>query len=168
MDGIITCTILYLLILVPAALSSIKKIEENTAGVIVRLGRFHRIALPGITFIWPVFDKITIVNTSEQKYDLSFQSIKTKDDRVIRIKLVCNYQVIEPEKASADLNNLDATLKTLILHTLVDLISEVTYNKTNKFLIEQSKELQKRLNIAISQAGIKISKLRITDIELQN
>jgi len=168
MNGVVICSVLYLIILIPAIISSFVKVEESSVGVVERLGKFHKIIEPGSGFIIPVFDKLTIIDMSEQKLSLSFQSIKTKDNAIISIDLDIFYQVIEPHIANQNKDNLQSTLKTLVLHTLMNFFENITLQKAIRSYNKTAQQYQKLINKSLSKSGLKANLINIKNITANN
>lgn len=68
-------------------------VKQQTAAVIERLGKFNKIAKPGINFKIPVLDQISgRVNLKVQQLDVIVET-KTRDDVFVRLKISVQFRV---------------------------------------------------------------------------
>lgn len=163
MNSIAICTILYLLIFIPVALSSVKKIEEGTVAVIERLGKFNKVVPEGILFVIPVFDKVTIVDLKEKAFKTLFQSIMTGDRVIITIEIELKYQVDNPLKICYRPENIESTLTDALLQVLLTASNKVSLDEIIMSKNMLGNTLKESLNELVPDLGIKIN-----DVVVQN
>ncbi|MEO9257285.1 MAG: SPFH domain-containing protein [Crocinitomicaceae bacterium] len=85
--GIVAFIILLIL------LKSLIIVKERTAVIIERLGKFHRIARPGLSVIIPFIDrKAAVVNLRIQQLDVGVET-KTLDNVFVNLKVSLQYQI---------------------------------------------------------------------------
>ncbi|MDD2984093.1 MAG: SPFH domain-containing protein [Crocinitomicaceae bacterium] len=73
---------------------SVVIVTEQTAVVIERLGKFHRVAISGISFLIPFIDrKASVQNLRVSQLDVTVET-KTKDNVFVNIKVSAQYKVI--------------------------------------------------------------------------
>ncbi len=80
---------------------SVVIVTEQTAVVIERLGRFHRVAISGISFLIPFIDrKASVQNLRVSQLDVIVET-KTKDNVFVNIKVSAQYKVIRAKVKDA-------------------------------------------------------------------
>ena len=80
---------------------SVVIVTEQTAVVIERLGKFHRVATSGISFLIPFIDrKASVQNLRVSQLDVTVET-KTKDNVFVNIKVSAQYKVIRAKVKDA-------------------------------------------------------------------
>ena len=88
--------------------------------VIIRLGRYYATLQPGINIIIPFIDRAksivvlhhgrymysTTIDLREQVYDFPKQNVITKDNVQTEINALLYFQIVDPFKATYEINNL--------------------------------------------------------------
>ena len=70
--GIIAIVVVVVLLLI--ALTSVKVVQQSTARVVERLGKFNRIINSGVHFIIPIFERTReVISLKEKDTDISHQ-----------------------------------------------------------------------------------------------
>lgn len=70
-------------------------VREYEGGVVLRFGRFNRIAKPGLIWIWPFAEEVLLVSTVKQALNVGPQSLTTRDGKSIAISVVVTFSVID-------------------------------------------------------------------------
>jgi len=75
-------------------IKSVILVKERTVYVIQRLGKFKRMAQPGLGFIIPFIDKkVGVINMRVQQLDVDVET-KTHDDVFVHLRVSAQYQVM--------------------------------------------------------------------------
>jgi len=92
-------------------------VHQQTKEVIERLGRFHRLANPGLNFKWPIIDKrVWKVALRVQQLVVTVET-KTKDNVFVKVPVAVQYRAI-PERASDTFYQLTDDQKQLTSYVL--------------------------------------------------
>ena len=71
------------------AVRTVKIIPQARAGVVERLGRYHRTLAPGLTILSPFIDRVRpLIDLREQLVNFKPQSVITEDNVVVGIETV--------------------------------------------------------------------------------
>ena len=101
------------------ATRTIKIIPQARAGVVERLGRYHRTLAPGLTLVSPFIDRVRpLVDLREQVVNFSPQSVITEDNVVVGIETVLYFTVTEPRSATYEIANPLQAIEQLTVTTL--------------------------------------------------
>ena len=75
------------------AVSGIKTVRPWERGAVERLGRFVRLASPGLTFIVPFIELMRKVDMREQFVKVPPQEVITRDNVVVTVDAIIYYEV---------------------------------------------------------------------------
>jgi regulator of protease activity HflC (stomatin/prohibitin superfamily) len=81
-------------------------VPQGLEMVVERLGKFHCVLQPGVSFLVPWVDRVRYVySTKEQGISLPHQSSITKDNVVVNIDGVLFVKIVDPQRASYSCEN---------------------------------------------------------------
>ena len=87
---------------------SIRIIPQATAGVVERLGRYHKTLMPGLNILVPFIDRVRpLIDMREQVVSFPPQPVITEDNLVVSIDTVVYFQVTDA--AGGDLRDRATT-----------------------------------------------------------
>ncbi len=145
--------------------NSIKVVNQSEVYVIERLGKFHKIADAGLTFIIPFVDRIRfVVSLKQQTLDVQPQEVITKDNVTIKINTVVFYKVVDPAKAVYEIRSLKKSIEYLAITTTRDIVGKLDLDATFSSRDLINEQLKMVLNEATSQWGCKVERVEIQDI----
>ncbi len=145
--------------------NSIKVVSQSEVYVIERLGKFHKIADAGLTFIIPFVDRIRfVVSLKQQTLDVQPQEVITKDNVTIKINTVVFYKVVDPAKAVYEIRSLKKSIEYLAITTTRDIVGKLDLDATFSSRDLINEQLKMVLNDATSQWGCKVERVEIQDI----
>jgi regulator of protease activity HflC (stomatin/prohibitin superfamily) len=80
---------------------SIRIIPQASAGLVERLGRYHRTLGAGLTIIIPFVDRLRpLIDMRERVVSFPPQPVITEDNLVVSIDTVIYFQVTDPKSAT--------------------------------------------------------------------
>lgn len=80
---------------------SIRIIPQATAGVVERLGRYHKTLSPGLNLLVPFIDRVRpLIDMREQVVSFPPQPVITEDNLVVSIDTVVYFQVTDARAAT--------------------------------------------------------------------
>jgi hypothetical protein len=101
-DAIVYAAIVIgLVIIISAFLMIIKQYER---AIILRLGRYHRQAGPGVQTRIPFVDSVLVVDVREKVREFKAERMLTKDNVPVTIDAILRYRIIEERARDAVLN----------------------------------------------------------------
>ena len=138
---VLVALIVLVLILVKKSLVIIPQSETK---IIERLGKYYATLKPGVNIIIPFIDrpKTTVayangryfytntIDLREQVYDFDKQNVITKDNVQTQINALLYFQIVEPESAVYEINNLPNAIEKLTQTTLRNIIGELELDET--------------------------------------
>ncbi|MCL4398700.1 MAG: SPFH/Band 7/PHB domain protein [Candidatus Parvarchaeota archaeon] len=105
----------------------VKKYSQFERGIIFRLGKFNRIAGPGWAIVVPFFEEeYKKVDVRVKMMDINSPEIFTADDLKLSIDGTIYYQIIDPEKATLQIDNYGQGLSNLVQSAVRNSIASLT------------------------------------------
>ena len=148
------------------ATRTIKIIPQARAGVVERLGRYHRTLAPGLAVVSPFMDRVRpLVDLREQVVNFRPQSVITEDNVVVGIETVLYFTVTEPRSATYEIANPLQAIEQLTVTTLRNVIGGLTLEATLTARESVNTELRTVLDEATGRWGIRINRVEIKSVD---
>ena len=158
--------IIVLVIIVFALFDSVVIVPEKASRIIQRLGKFQRIAGPGLTFKLPLLDRVAgTISLKIQQLDVDIET-KTMDNVFVDMKVSVQY-VIQPLKIWDAFYKLEDPIQQISSYVFDDVRAEVP--KLDLDDVFSRKEdiaiaVKRNLSEAMDTYGFEIVKTLVTDI----
>ena len=150
-------------------LLGIRIVRPTHRGLIERLGRYNRFAMPGFSWIIPVVETMRQINITEMMVDAAPQEIITNDNLNARVDAQVYFRVKEDEasvKASQyNVNNFQWQIVNLARTTLRNIIGTLTLKSANSERGKINEELLKTLSTETARWGIDIVRTELKEID---
>ncbi len=157
--------IILFIIIVIIAIRSIKIVQQSEVCIIERLGRFHKVAEPGVNIIVPFVDNVrAVVSLKQQTMDIPPQGVITADNVTITIDTVVFYKITDPTKAIYEIQNLTQGIQYLAITTIRDIVGKMELDQTFSSRDLINDRLRAILDEATDIWGCKIDRVEIKDI----
>ncbi len=153
-------------IIVLFILSGIKVINEYERGVIFRLGRIIDPKGPGIRWVIPLVDKFQKISLRIITMDVPPQDVITRDNVSVKVNAVVYFKVIDPIKATIQVENYLYATSQLAQTTLRSILGMV---ELDELLSEREKlnlQLQEVLDKQTDPWGIKVTLVEVKYVDL--
>jgi len=144
------------------AVSGIKIIRPFQRGAVERLGRYVRLAGPGLNFITPFIERIRIVDTREQVVEVPPQEVITKDNVVVTVDAVIYFEITDPVKVLYNVAQFRFATIKLAQTNLRNVIGDMALDETLTSREKINLHLRQVLDEATDKWGA-----RATRVELQ-
>src|ERR687885_712775 len=103
MAAVIVLGVLVLLVLIVLS-RSVRIVPQARAGIIERLGRYHRTLDAGLAIVVPFVDRLKpLLDLREQVVSFDPQPVITEDNLVVNIDTVIYFQVTDPKAATYEI-----------------------------------------------------------------
>lgn len=165
LSGGLVVAIVLIVIAVIFAFKSINVIPQQTAWVIERLGKFHKVLNPGLNFIIPFIDKVAYKHSlKEIPLDTPSQVCITRDNTQLSVDGILYFQVTDPKLASYGTSNYIIAVTQLAQTTLRSVIGKMVLDET----FEERDLINNQVVSAIDEAalnwGVKVLRYEIKDL----
>ena len=164
------------IVLLVAALKTIKIVPQATVMLVERLGRFSKVAASGLNILVPFFDKpravywtntrpgITSIDLREQYLDLPPQPVITRDNVTIHVDSVVYWQITDPIKAVYEMNDLVGGIVQLTITGMRAVMGDMDLDHT----LSQRDQINSKLRIILDEAtdkwGVKVTRVDVKNI----
>ncbi|MGA8768716.1 MAG: SPFH domain-containing protein [Candidatus Acidiferrales bacterium] len=141
-------------------------IDTAHAGVVQRLGKFSRIAAPGLNFKVPFIDAVVANLTLQvQQLDVKVET-KTKDNVFVQIPISVQYKVM-PDKVYDAFYKLSDPIKQIesfVYNVILGHVPKLTLDETFDQQAQIAIDVKNNLDASMSEFGYSIVKSLITDL----
>jgi regulator of protease activity HflC (stomatin/prohibitin superfamily) len=157
------------LILLLLFFAGIRIVRPTHRGLVERLGKYRRFALPGFHWIIPVIDRMYRVNITEQMVDAAPQEIITNDNLNARVDAQIYFKVREDEdsvkRSQYAVSNYALQIVNLTRTTLRNIVGTLTLKSANSERDRINTELRRTLQSESTHWGIEIARAELKEIE---
>jgi regulator of protease activity HflC (stomatin/prohibitin superfamily) len=157
-------TIVVLLVLLLA--NMIKILREYERGVIFTLGRFDKVKGPGIIIVIPFIQQMVRVDLRVIVMDVPTQDVISYDNVSVKVNAVVYYRVVDPEKATINVERFMDATNQLAQTTLRSVLGK---HELDEMLSERDKlneDIQKILDRQTDAWGVKVNNVEIKHVDL--
>jgi regulator of protease activity HflC (stomatin/prohibitin superfamily) len=159
------CGIVFLIIF----FSGIKIVRPINRGLIERFGKYARFAQPGFHWVFPVIEKIYLINITEQMVNAEPQEIITNDNLNAKVDAQVYFKVRQDEesvkKSQYNVFNYQLQIVNLARTTLRNIIGTMTLKSANSERSRINSDLLKTLLTETSNWGLDIVRTELKEID---
>jgi len=143
-------------------LSGIRTVNQGTAVIVQRFGKYNRTLQPGLRWIFKLTDKaLPPISLKEQAADFSPQSFATKDNVTVQIAYTMSFQVVDPKLFAYGIERPLTAIENLTASTLRDIFVNLDSNQILSRLHTTSAKVCEVLNNTTNHWGIQISRVEL-------
>ena len=152
-------------VVVIIGLSCVKVVKQSKVGIIMRLGKFRKVADTGVHFLVPFLDQMSyIIDLREKVVDFPPQPVITKDNVTMQIDTVVYYRITDPVRYTFEIANPITAIENLTATTLRNIIGELDLDETLTSRDIINTKMRVILDEATDRWGCKIDRVEIKDI----
>lgn len=147
------------------AISSIKIAHEWQRAVVLRMGRFHKLAGPGLFFCIPVIDHVSV--WIDQRIKTSYfeaEKTLTMDNVPVNVDAVMFWVVWDPQKAALEVEDYSEAVSWAAQTALRDIIGKTELSEMLAGREKLDDELQKMIDERTEEWGITVRSVEIRDV----
>jgi len=149
-----------------ALVRSVRIVSQATAGIVERLGRYHRTLDPGLHFLVPFVDSIrTTVDLREQVVAFPPQPVITQDNVTISIDTVFYFTVTDPFRSTYEVASLLNAVEQLTVTTLRNVIGSLSLEEIFTSRDKINADLRIVLDEATERWGIRVNRIELKSID---
>ncbi|HIG32609.1 MAG TPA: SPFH domain-containing protein [Flavobacteriales bacterium] len=167
--NLILGNIVYIIIALFLLKGALYMVKQQTAVIIERLGKFHKVSRPGLQFKIPLIDSIAgNINLRVRELPVEVET-KTKDDVFVKIIVSVQFFVVDSidgiENSFYKLNNPEQQIQSYVFDSIR---SEVPKMELDSVFAEKDKiaiAVKNELSETMQQFGFDFIKALVTDID---
>ncbi len=145
---------------------AIRIIPQASAGIVERLGRYHRTLQAGLNVIVPFVDRVRpLIDLREQVVSFPPQPVITADNLVVSIDSVIYFQPTDPKAATYEIANYIQAIEQLTVTTLRNVAGGMDLERTLTSREDINMQLRGVLDEATGKWGIRVNRVEIKAID---
>ena len=145
---------------------AIRIIPQATAGVVERLGKYHKTLLPGLNILVPFIDRVRpLIDMREQVVSFPPQPVITEDNLVVSIDTVVYFQVTDARAATYEINNYLGAVEQLTTTTLRNVVGGLNLEEALTSRDNINGQLRIVLDEATGKWGIRVGRVELKAID---
>lgn len=145
---------------------AIRIIPQARAGVVERLGRYHKTLNPGLNIVVPFIDKVRpLIDMREQVVSFPPQPVITEDNLVVSIDTVVYFQVTDARAATYEIANYLGAVEQLTTTTLRNVVGGLNLEEALTSRDNINGQLRIVLDEATGKWGIRVSRVELKAID---
>ena len=145
---------------------AIRIIPQANAGIVERLGRYHRTLTPGLALVIPFIDRVRpLIDLREQVVSFPPQPVITADNLVVSIDSVIYFQVTDPKSATYEIANYIQAIEQLTVTTLRNVAGGMDLERTLTSREDINLGLRGVLDEATGKWGIRVNRVELKGID---
>jgi regulator of protease activity HflC (stomatin/prohibitin superfamily) len=154
------------LVVLIAIARTVRIVSQANAGIVERLGRYHRTLDPGLHFLFPFIDHLRpLVDLREQVVAFPPQPVITQDNVTISIDTVFYFTVTDPVRATYEVANLLTAIEQLTVTTLRNVIGSLSLEETLTSRDKINADLRIVLDEATERWGLRVNRIELKSID---
>lgn len=157
---------IFLFFVVLLLISGLKIMSEYERAVIFRLGRLQSHRGPGVIYVIPWIERMVRIDLRTITMDVPSQDVITRDNVSVKVNAVVYFRVLDPNKATVEIENYLFATSQLAQTTLRSVCGQA---ELDDLLSEREKinsHLQEILDSQTDPWGIKVSLVEVKHIDL--
>jgi regulator of protease activity HflC (stomatin/prohibitin superfamily) len=144
---------------------SIKIVPQKQVKIIERLGKYHRTAEAGLNTIVPFLDSVRdTLDLREQITKIEPQPVITRDNVTMEVDAVIYSVIVDPVRATYEVQNLRWGLEQMTLSALRNVIGQLDLDHTLSSRDTTNSQLRAALDSATQQWGVKVMRIELKNI----
>ena len=157
--------VIVLFITLIALARSARVVSQYEKALVMRLGRYRTTVGSGLTFLLPVVEDMIKVDMRERVINVEPQKVITKDNVSVTVDAVIYYRIIDPVKATFEVQNFGYAATTLAQTNLRNLIGDKSLDETLTARDTINANLRSVLDEATNTWGVKVTRVEVQKID---
>ena len=147
-------------------LRGLRQVNQWETGLKFTMGKYAGRMEPGLNFVLPIFQRSMKVDMRIRSRDLPSQMVITRDNVTATIDAVVYYKIVDPEKASLQVENFELAVKDRAKVVLRDVVGEITLDDLLAHRDMVAGKVRTAVEQFVSRWGIHVELIALQDIQL--
>ncbi|MCU1550454.1 MAG: hypothetical protein JWR36_1014 [Glaciihabitans sp.] len=163
--GFIVIVIIVIFVLV-VIFRAVRIVPQATAGIVERLGKYHKTLTPGLNILVPFVDRMRpLIDMREQVVSFPPQPVITEDNLVVSIDTVVYFQVTDARAATYEIRNYLGAVEQLTTTTLRNVVGGLNLEQALTSRDNINGQLRIVLDEATGKWGIRVGRVELKAID---
>jgi len=146
--------------------ASVKVVAEWERMIVLRLGRFQRVAEPGIRFLIPVVDSPIFVEMRVQTVDIERQQAITQDNVPVILNGVVFFKVRDAQSAALKVENYRRAVYRMAQATIRDVVGRLSLDELLSHQDRLEAEIARNVDAASVAWGLHVDMIKLEDLDV--
>lgn len=146
--------------------SAIRILREYERGVVFTLGRFAGVRGPGLILLVPMIQQLVRIDLRTIVHSVPTQDVISKDNVSVKVNAVIYFRVVDPERATIQVENFMQATSELAQTTLRSVLGK---HELDELLAERDRlnaDVQEILDGQTDAWGIKVANVEIKHVDI--
>ncbi|GER18689.1 slipin family protein [Variovorax boronicumulans] len=155
-----------LVLLAALLFSAVWIFREYERGIVFTLGRFSKVAGPGLVFVIPAIQQVVRVDLRTVVLEVPTQDVISRDNVSVKVSAVVYFRIVDAAKAIIEVKDFFNATSQLAQTTLRSVLGK---HQLDDMLAEREKlnlDVRESLDVQTASWGIKVSNVEIKQIDL--
>ena len=145
---------------------AIRIIPQASAGVVERLGKYHKTLQPGLNLLVPFIDRLRpLIDMREQVVSFPPQPVITEDNLVVSIDTVVFFQVTDARAATYEIANYLGAVEQLTTTTLRNVVGSLNLEEALTSRDNINSKLRVVLDESTGKWGVRVGRVELKAID---
>lgn len=145
--------------------ASVKIVQQQERGIVLRLGKYKALADPGLNLVLPFIESMVKVDVREKVINVDPQKVITQDNVSVVVDAVIYYKVVDPVKSQFEVEDFDTAATTLAQTNLRNIVGDKTLDETLTARDVINTSLRAVLDDATNGWGVKVTRVEVQKID---
>lgn len=145
--------------------ASVKIVQQQERGVVLRLGKYKSIAEPGLNLVIPFIESMIKVDMRERVINVEPQKVITEDNVSVIVDAVIYYKIVDPVKAEFEVEDFGTAATTLAQTNLRNIVGDKTLDESLTARDHINTTLRVVLDEATNAWGVKVTRVEVQKID---
>jgi len=146
--------------------ASIRVIKEYERGIIYTFGKYSSTRNPGLQFVLPGIQQMTLVDIRIRTQDIPSQDVISKDNVSVKVNAVVYYRVVEPSFAVNRVEDFITATSQLAQTTLRSVLGKHDLDDMLAQRDKLNQDVQDILDAQTEGWGIKVTNVEIKHVDI--
>ena len=153
-------------VIVLLVFSGLRVVDQYERGVVLTLGKYTSTRQPGLTWVFPVIQRMIKIDLRITTTEIPQQEVITRDNVPVGINAVVYFKVESAENAILNIKNFTLAVSQYAQAALRDVIGGIELDSLLSEREKTAEEIKKIVDEATTAWGINVTDIKIQDIEL--
>lgn len=144
---------------------SVRIVRQHQRGLVATFGKYTKTHGPGLTFIFPFVQGITLVDMRETVLDVIPQQVITADNALLTVDAIVYYEVTDPFRNLYNVTDFRIAAIKLAQTNLRNVIGDMELDEVLTSREKINAHLRQILDDATDKWGVRISRVELQAIE---
>lgn len=144
---------------------SVRIVRQHQRGVVATFGKYTKTTTPGLVFIFPFVQGLTLVDMRETVLDVMPQQVITQDNAMVTVDAIVYYEVTDPFRNLYNVTDFRMAAIKLAQTNLRNVIGDMELDEVLTSREKINAQLRRILDDATDKWGVRISRVELQTIE---